>query len=175
VIGGQKFPSDVGGTSSIYMASVDPTSGAVGTWTLLTNSLPQALMGASATVHNGYLYVAGGLNATGTPVATVYSAPVNADGTIGTWTTAGNALPTARAFGTMVVFGAIIYYINGDPKASNPNTQGVGDQDVYYSSAVRGVIGAWTLNGNLTIHDRAKGVLFTAYGQFIAAEGVYNA
>jgi len=111
-------------------------------------------------------------------VATVYSAPVNADGTIGTWTTAGNALPTARAFGTMVVFGAIIYYINGDPKVPNPpnpNTQGVGDQDVYYSSAVRGVIGAWTLNGNLTIHDRAKGVLFTAYGQFIAAEGVYNA
>ena len=174
VIGGQKFPSDVGGTSSIYMASVDPTSGAVGTWTLLTNSLPQALMGASATVHNGYLYVAGGLNATGTPVATVYSAPVNADGTIGTWTTAGNALPTARAFGTMVVFGGIIYYINGDRNASTPNIQDVGDQDVYYASAVQGVIGTWTLNGNPTIHDRAKGVLFTAYGQFIAAEGVYT-
>jgi len=174
VIGGQRLPTDVGGTSSIYMASVDPTNGAVGTWTLLTNSLPQALMGASATVHNGYLYVAGGLNATGTPVAAVYSAPVNADGTIGTWTTAANALPTARAFGTMVVFGGIIYYINGDRNASTPNIQDVGDQDVYYASAVQGVIGTWTLNGNPTIHDRAKGVLFTAYGQFIAAEGVYT-
>jgi hypothetical protein len=175
VIGGQMLPTDVGGTSSIYMASVDPTSGAVGTWTQLTNSLPQSLMAASATVHNGYLYVAGGLNTTGMPVAAVYSAPVNADGTIGTWTTATNALPMARAFGTMVVFGGIIYYINGDPNAAiPPNNQGVGDKDVYYASAVRGVIGTWTLNGNFTIHDRAKGVLFTAYGQFIAAEGVYT-
>jgi hypothetical protein len=174
VIGGQTLPTDVGGTNTIYMASVDPTSGTVSTWTQV-NSLPQALMGTSATVHNGYLYVAGGLNASGAPVATVYSAPVNADGTIGTWTTATNALPTARAFGTMVVFGGVIYYINGDPNASvAPNTQGVGDKDVYYASAVRGVIGTWTLNGNFTIHDRAKGVLFTAYGQFIAAEGVYT-
>lgn len=174
VIGGQRFPTDVGGTSAIYMASVDPTSGAVGTWTQVTNSLPQALMGASANVHNGYLYVAGGLNTSGTPLTAVYSALVNADGTIGTWTTATNTLPTARAFGTMVVFGGIIYYINGDPNASiAPNNQGVGDKDVYYASAVRGVIGTWTLNGNFTIHDRAKGVLFTAYGQFIAAEGVY--
>ena len=37
VIGGQTLPTDVGGTSAIYMASVDPTSGAVGTWTQLTN------------------------------------------------------------------------------------------------------------------------------------------
>jgi hypothetical protein len=175
VIGGQMLPTNVGGTNAIYMASVDPTSGAVGTWTQLTSSLPQALMGASATVHNGYLYVAGGLNTSGAPVAAVYSAPVNADGTIGTWTTATNALPTARAFGTMVVFGGVIYYLNGDPNASvPPNTQGVGDKDVYYASAVRGVIGTWTLNGNFTIHDRAKGVLFAAYGQFIAAEGVYT-
>jgi hypothetical protein len=175
VIGGQTLPTDVGGKSSIYMASVDPTSGAVGTWTQLTKSLPQALMGASATVHNGYLYVTGGLNTNGAPVTAVYSAPVNADGTIGTWTTATNVLPKARAFGTMVVFGGIIYYLNGDPNASiSPNHQGVGDKDVYYASAVHGVIGTWTLNGNFTIHDRAKGVLFTAFGQFIVAEGVYT-
>lgn len=175
VIGGQRLPMDVGGTTIIYMASVDLTSGAVGTWTPLTNSLPQALMGASATVHNGYLYVAGGLNTSGAPVTAVYSAPVNTDGTIRTWTTATSALPIARAFGTMVVFGGIIYYINGDPKASiPPNNQGVGDEDVDYASAVHGVIGTWTLNGNFTIHDRAKSVLFTAYGQFIAAEGVYT-
>jgi len=175
VIGGQRLSADVGGTSAVYMASVDPTTGAVGTWTQLTNSLPQALMGASANVHNGYVYVAGGLNTSGAPVATVYSAPVNADGTIGTWTTATNALPTARAFGTMVIFGGIIYYINGDPNASiPPNIQGVGDKDVYYASAIRGVIGTWTLNGNFTIHDRAKGILFAAFGQFIAAEGAYT-
>ena len=175
VIGGQVNATDVGGANTVYVASVDSTAGTVGTWTALTNTLPQSLFGLSATVHNGYLYVAGGLNGTGTPVNAVYSALVNADGTIGTWTTATNTLPTARAFGTMVVFGGTIYYINGDPNASMPpNNQGVGDKDVYYASAVRGAIGGWTLNGNLTIHDRAKAVLFTAYGQFIAGEGVYT-
>ncbi len=176
VIGGQvSFTDAPGGTNIVYVANVDSTTGAVGTWTASTNSLPKSLLGLSATVHNGFLYVAGGLDTNGNPVTAVYSAPVNADGTIGTWTTATNTLPTARAFGTMVVFGGIIYYINGDPNASLlPNAQGVGDKDVYYASAVRGKIGTWTLNGNLTIHDRAKGILFTAYGQFIAGEGVYT-
>jgi hypothetical protein len=176
VVGGQvNFTDAPGGTNTVYMASVDSTAGTVGTWTALTNTLPQSLLGLSATVHNGFLYVAGGLDTNGNPVKTVYSAPVNADGTIGTWTTATNSLPTASAFGTTVVFGGIIYYVNGDPNASLlPNTQGVGSKNVYYASAVRGVIGTWTLNGNLTIHDRAKGVLFAAYGQFIAGEGIYG-
>jgi hypothetical protein len=176
VIGGQVNSTDApGGTNTVYVASVDSTSGTVGPWTASLNTLPKSLFGLSATVHNGYLYVAGGLDTNGNPVTAVYSAPVNADGTIGTWTTATNTLPTARAFGTMVVFGGIIYYINSDPNASSlPNNQGVGDKDVYYASAVRGVIGPWTLNGHLTIHDRAKGVLFIAYGQVIAGEGVYT-
>src|SRR5712692_2455036 len=175
VIGGQVNLTDVGGTNTVYVASVDSTAGTVGPWTASTNTLPKSLLGLSATVHNGYLYVAGGLDTNGTPVTTVYSAPVNSDGTIGTWTTATNTLPTARAFGTMVVFGGIIYYVDGDPNASiPPNNQGVGDKDVVFASAVRGAIGTWTLNANLTIHDRAKGVLFAAFGQFIAGEGIYS-
>jgi hypothetical protein len=175
VLGGQVKSTDVGGADTVYVASVDSTAGTVGTWTASANTLPQPLLGLTATVHNGFLYVAGGLDTTGTPVNAVYSAPVNSDGTIGTWTTATNTLPTARAFGTMVVFGGIIYYINGDPNASiPPNDQHVGDKDVVFANAVRGAIGTWTLNANLTIHDRAKGVLFTAYGQFIAGEGVYT-
>src|SRR5713226_5993797 len=176
VVGGQvNFTDTPGGSNTVYMASVDSTAGTVGTWTALTNTLPQPLFGLSATVHNGYLYVAGGLDTNGNPVKFVYSAPVNADGTIGTWTTATNTLPAARAFGTMVVFGGIVYYINGDPNASLlPNSQGVGDPAVYYASAVRGGVGAWTVNANSTPANRAKGVLYTAYGQFIAGEGVYT-
>jgi Kelch motif len=175
VIGGQVNLTDVGGTNTVYVASVDSTLGTVGTWTALPNTLPQSLLGLSATVHNGYLYVAGGLDTTGTPVDAVYSAPVNADGTIGTWTTATNSLLKKKSFGTMFVFGGIIYYINGDPNGSIlPNNQGVGDTDVYYTSAVRGKVGTWTLNGNSTPADRAKGILFTAYGQVISGEGVYT-
>ncbi len=175
VIGGQVNSTDTGGSNKVYMASVDSTSGAVSTWTSLTSLLPQPLLGLSATVHNGYLYVAGGISVTGATVATVYSAPVNIDGTLGTWTTATNALPTARAFGSMFVFGGVIYYIDGDPDSSiPPNNQNVGDTTVYYASAIRGTVGSWTQNGNSTIHDRAKGVLFNAFGQVISGEGVYT-
>ncbi|MDE3149375.1 MAG: hypothetical protein KGL37_07890 [Acidobacteriota bacterium] len=175
VLGGQVNWTDSAGSNKVYAASVDSTTGAVGTWTTLTSTLPQPLFGLTATVHNGYLYVAGGVSTGGAPVTAVYSAPVNADGTLGAWTTATNTLPTPRAFGTMFVFGGVIYYIDGDPDSSiPPNNQNAGDKLVYYASAIRGVVGTWTENGNQTIHDRAKGVLFTAYGQVIAGEGVYT-
>lgn len=175
VIGGQVNATDQGGTNNIYVASVSSQTGAVGTWTTLTTPLPQALFGLCATVHNGYLYVAGGINSNGVPVDAVYSAQVNSNGTLGAWTTSTNKLPTPRAFGTMFVFGGIVYYIDGDPNSSvPPNDQGVGDTNIYYASAIRGQVGAWTQNGNSTIHDRAKGVLFTAYGQVISGEGVYT-
>jgi len=174
-IGGQKLATDVGGTNTVYVASVDSTAGTVGTWTALTSTLPQQLLGLSATVHNGYLYVAGGRDTNGNPVNAVYSAPVNTDGTIGTWTTATNILPMKIAFGTMFVYGGIIYFIDGDPNSSLlPNDQGVGDNNTYYASAVRGVVGTWTLNGTSTPANPAKAVLFTAYGQVISGEGIYT-
>ncbi|HEV2323745.1 MAG TPA: hypothetical protein VGS10_07325 [Terracidiphilus sp.] len=137
--------------------------------------MPQALFGLAATVHNGYLYVAGGVGSNGAPVSAVYSAAINTDGTLGTWTTSTNSLPTARAFGNVFVFGGVIYYIGGDVNTGvAPNDQDVGDTSVYYAGAIRGVVGSWTQNGNSTIHDRAKGILFNAYGQVISGEGVYT-
>jgi hypothetical protein len=176
VIGGQQNSTDTpGGTNTIYMASVDATTGAVGTWAALSNVLPQALLGMSATVHNGYLYVVGGLTTSGAVSSAVYTAPINTDGTVGAWTTAANPLPTATAFGTMLVFGGHIYWIDGDQAPSlAPNSQTTGVTDVFYADAIRGVVGTWALNPNLTIHNRAKGLLYAAYGQLISAEGVYT-
>lgn len=178
VLGGQNASTDApGGTNTVFMASVDPNTGVVGTWTALSNMLPQALVGMSATIHNGYLYLVGGLTTGGSPSSAVYSAPVNTDGTIGTWTTSTNPLPTlaTASFAEMFVFGGEIYFINGDPNNSTtPNAQSLGTTNVYHASALRGAIGMWTLNPNLTIHDRAKGILFTAFGQVIAGEGVYS-
>ena len=176
VIGGQKLSTDApGGTNTIFMASVNPTTGAVGTWQTLTSTLPQQLVGMSATVYNGFLYVAGGLTTGALPSAAVYSASINGDGTLGTWTTAANALPTATAFGTMFSFGGKLYFINGDPNNSTtPNAQGTGTANVYFSNVSHGVVGTWTLNPNLTIKGRAKGILFVAFGQVIAGEGIYN-
>jgi len=176
VIGGQELSTDgPGGTNTIFMASVDPTAGTVGTWTALTSTLPQQLLGVSATVYNGYLYVAGGLTTGALPSNAAYSAPINTDGTLGTWTTATNALPTATAFGTMFAFGGKLYFINGDPNNSTtPNDQDMGTNNVYLASALRGKVGTWTLNSSLTSKGRNKGILFAAFGQIIDGEGIYN-
>jgi hypothetical protein len=176
VIGGQKFPTDApGGTDTVFMASVDPTAGTVGTWAPLTSTLPQQLVGMSATVYNGYLYVAGGLSTGGAPQDAVYSAPINTDGTLGSWSTSKNPLPTAAAFGNMFAFGGKLYYIDGDPNNSTkPNDQEVGTTNVYFANITRGVVGMWTQNPSLTIHNRAKGVLWSAFGQVISGEGIYS-
>src|SRR5215468_3589052 len=176
VIGGQKLSTDgPGGTNTVFMASVDPTAGTVRTWTALTSTLPQQLLGVSATVYNGYLYVAGGLTTGALPSSAVYSAPINSDGTLGSWTTATNVLPTPAAFGSMFAFGGKLYFINGDPNNSTtPNDQDSGTNNVYYTSALRGSVGTWTFNSSSTIKTRNKGILFAAFGQVIEGEGIYN-
>jgi len=47
---------------------------------------------SQAIVTNSRVYLLGGYN--GAAVATVYTAPINSDGTLGTWTT-GTSLPSA--------------------------------------------------------------------------------
>jgi hypothetical protein len=178
VVGGQKASTDApGGTNTVFMASVDPNSGAVGTWAPLSSTLPQNLIGPAAAVFNGYMYVVGGLMANGSPSNAVYSAPINSDGTLGGWTTAANAYPTpAVSFATAFGFGGKLYVINGDPNGStNPNSQGTaGVPFLNFASASRGVVGTWTANPNSTIKARLKQIVWPAFGQVILGEGVYS-
>lgn len=176
VIGGQVNSSDTpGGTNAVYMASVDPTSGAVGTWRTLTSTLPDQLEGPAVTIYNGYIYVAGGLTPQQTPTTDVFSAPVNSDGTLGSWTKSTNALSTALSFATMFGFGGNLYLVNGDPNgSSDPNQQAtVGVSDVRLASANNGVVGSWTASST-TIKKRKKHDTWVAFGQVINGEGIYD-
>jgi hypothetical protein len=102
VIGGQQNATDApGGTNTVFTASVDVTTGAVGAWTQLSNNLPASLVGPAATLFNGHIYVVGGLKTDGTPSNTVYSAVVQNDGTLGSWSTSQNPYPTSVSFATM--------------------------------------------------------------------------
>jgi N-acetylneuraminic acid mutarotase len=176
VIGGQQNSTDApGGLTSVYQASVDPTTGVVGTWTQLTNSsLPESLVGPAVTIFNGQIYVVGGLRVDGTPSPDVFSAPVNPDGSLGTWTKQANPYPTAVSFATAFGFGGKLYVIDGDPSSStDPNAQGsVGTNAVNFAGATRGTVGIWTATAT-TIKSRKKHITWTAFGQVIAAEGVY--
>jgi hypothetical protein len=176
VVAGQANSTDApGGTNAIFMASVDLTTGAVGAWTTLSSTLPANLLGPAVTIYNGHMYVVGGLTPNGVPSATVYSAPINSDGTIGTWTTSSNPYPTAVSFATAFGFGGNLYVIDGDPNASNdPNAQGVsGIKQVEFAPARKGVVGTWT-STSATVKARKKHITWLAYGQVIAAEGIYD-
>src|SRR5206468_5042499 len=51
VIGGQENSAETpGGTNTIFMASVDPTTGGVGTWTQLSTNLPESLVGPAVAI-----------------------------------------------------------------------------------------------------------------------------
>ena len=106
--------------------SVVATDGSLGAWTA-TTALPVALafttavaatLRNSAVLQNGYVYVLGGATtAGGAPVATVYRAPINTDGSLGSWTTT-TALPApVRSASAIIQYGSL--YVLGGANTSN--------------------------------------------------------
>ena len=119
-----------GGTpvTTVSYASV-ATNGTLGAWTA-TTALPAALefpaavaatQSNSAVITNGFLYVLGGAtSATGTPVSTAYRAPINSDGSLGSWAT-NTPLPTPlRSAGAVVLFGSL-YVVGGATNNNAPS------------------------------------------------------
>ncbi|HYL14128.1 MAG TPA: hypothetical protein VEV41_13885 [Terriglobales bacterium] len=125
-------------------------------------------------IFNGYIYVLGGLRADGTPSPNVYSAPVKSDGTLGTWTTSLNLYPTPVSFAQAFGFAGKLYSVDGDLGSStDPNQQGNGGTSaVNFATARNGAIGSRAATSS-TIKSRMKHSTWTAFGQVIAAEGIY--
>jgi N-acetylneuraminic acid mutarotase len=85
---------------------------------------------------NGYLYVVGGENASGTPQSNVYKAAIASDGTVGSWS-ATSALGTARtAFGLAVANG-YVYAVGGITSGTTRTTS------CEYSTIGTGSLSAW--------------------------------
>jgi hypothetical protein len=101
----------------VYSAVIQD-DGLLGHWVPVTG-LPQALSAHAAVVANDHLFVLGGFNATGFQ-ATVFSAPVNDDGTLGPWTLLP-ALPEPLAVNAAVSAHGYIYVLGGR-KSNQPVT-----------------------------------------------------
>ena len=116
VIGGENNSN----TSVATVYSAQLSSGTVGTWATSTNALPAAESGMAGSTYNGYVYIAGGQNASGTNVNTVYSAPLNSNGTVGTWATSttSNSLPVAPYLLTSVAYNDYFYVLGGNISGS---------------------------------------------------------
>jgi hypothetical protein len=174
-------------TSTIYEVSLNAdgtipaVSPAAGSWTALTATpLPQALFAHAAVIFHGHIYVAGGNDSTGTPVAKVYSASINADGTLGAWTTLVD-LPDKRAHHQLVTAAGNLYVLGGtnavgvDPISNAPSTS---VSTIFYQAinlkdgTLTGT--TWTTNGTGLSKSREKFSAVVAGGGVLASGGLYN-
>ncbi len=121
--------------------------GSLGIWQTGT-SLSAGRAYASSVYLNGYVYVIGGYNGTVYLGSTLY-AKINADGTVGSWSTATGVLPSSALIArtSVVAANGYIYLMGG----SSDNTAANGKTAVYYvqPNATTGDIGSnWSTSAN---------------------------
>ncbi len=135
-------PTDVIQTFQVYNNDSGTPAGFSNSAT--SYSTNRQRLGGNATVLNGYLFMAGGCMGTTdctTPVTTVSSAPLDANGTIGAWTDQA-ALPAATGWGKLGAAGGSLYYVGGQ------NAAGTAQSTVYYATPSAGTIGSWATASN---------------------------
>lgn len=118
-------------------SAIAVSPGSVGSWKTSPNSLPQTLGGPASVVYGGYVYVMGGSNSLYN--TDVYSAKLNSDGSVGTWTTSPNTLPVGVATATAVVNNGYVYVMGGWD-----GTPQVVDTIYYSKLGANGTLGAWS-------------------------------
>jgi len=166
-------------TSTVYYASL-ASDGSVGTWAT-TTALPEARYAFGAVIFRGHLYVAGGNDATSTPTATVYSAQINSDGTLGTWSTTLLSLAAPVAYHQLVATGGVLYVLGGtstaavDPTLATQSAASV--PDVYYNSinpdgTLAGT--SWTANPNKLKKAVEKNTVIAIGTDVLASGGLYS-
>jgi len=99
-------------------------------------------IGASATILNGYMYVAGGCTSTTdctTAVSDVSYAPIDANGVVGTWVSTTAGLPAVRTWGKLEAAGGTLYYMGGQSSTATDERS-----EVYYATPSSGNITTWT-------------------------------
>lgn len=96
--------------SSVYYAKLNGSGGA-GAWST-ANSLPTALKYHCSGVANGYMYVWGG--DTGSSISSaIYYAKLNNDGSLGSWQTSAQTMPTGIASAGCAVINGRLYSFGG--------------------------------------------------------------
>jgi N-acetylneuraminic acid mutarotase len=150
-------------TSSVFYAPIN-SNGTLGTWQKNSNSLPDTLYWHSAVAYNGYLYTTGGHDSsTNNATSSVFYAPINSNGTVGTWQKNSNSLPSALREHSAVAYNGYMYTMGG---YSTGNTSTV----FYAPINSNGTVGTWqtttALPSTLIDHSAvaANGYLYVAGG-----------
>lgn len=156
---------DGGRLWNVYRSSVS-LNGVVGTWAG-TTGFTSVRRGHTTVVYNGYIYILGGQSAASTYITgtgMVRYAPINTDGTIGTWLDT-SAFSTPRAGHSSIVSNGYIYMIGG--------TNGTPTADVQYTSVnSNGTLNAW--QGTTNLSSARYGHSSVAYNGYLYVIGGNN-
>jgi N-acetylneuraminic acid mutarotase len=87
-------------------------NGTVGTWQATTSFAATGRSQMRTVAYNGYLYVTGGVVNTGVAQSDVLYAPINTNGTVGTWATT-SSFTTARFGHGLVAYNGYLYIQGG--------------------------------------------------------------
>jgi hypothetical protein len=136
VVGGTKLLNRYSNQNVNKVTTVNDITG----WTTGT-SLPATVYGSQAIVTNSRVYLLGG-NVSGADSAVVYIAPINSDGTLGTWTT-GTSLPANISYSQAIVTNSRVYLLGGQISGAA--------SAVVYTAPINsdGTLGTWTTGTSL--------------------------
>ncbi len=114
------------------------SNGTIGSWTA-TTSLPEVRTAMTAIAHNGYMYVLGGTDGSGTFYTSVRYAPINSNGSLGSWSSA-NSFTGDRGAAAAVIYGNYIYIIGGEYNWY----ESIRDDIQYAAIKSDGSLGSWS-------------------------------
>jgi uncharacterized repeat protein (TIGR01451 family) len=142
VIGGRNAALQA--RNEVYYTTISPDNHDLADWQTTTplpddsEHYPHGIYWHASVVLNGYVYVLGGYNGASTNQDTVAFAPINADGTLGNWSTTA-PLPVALRIHRAEVVNGRIYVIAGRDSSSTPRAE------IYYAQPdpVSGDITSW--------------------------------
>ena len=122
--------------NTVYTAPVN-SDGTLGSWSSAA-PLPVALGHSQAVITKNRVYLIGGRTNSGV-ISTVYTAPINPDGTIGAWATAPTSLPGPLGHSQAVVTTNRVFMLGGQASGPSPT-------NVVYTALIAedGTIGEWT-------------------------------
>jgi N-acetylneuraminic acid mutarotase len=136
VLGGRMVDSSF--SNSVEFLANESVASTASTWTFATTTLNKGREAFSLIPAKGYLYALGGVaDYYSNWLKTIERAPINADGSVGTWTNIGN-LPGNWAHGSALLINDNIYIVGGQPCEG-------GDSNIVYKAQVNsdGSLGAW--------------------------------
>jgi hypothetical protein len=131
--------------STVYTAPIN-SDGTLGSWATAP-SLPIPISNAQAIVTSSRVYLLGGwAGFSNGVVSIVHTAPINADGTLGAWST-GPSLPGVLGDSAVVVTKNRVYLLGGDPSGGNTSVSTV------YTAPINsdGTLGSWATAPSLPI------------------------